>query len=388
MNLVNDLSKVVEPEATLRQISGELCKLDYRVHLNRKLNPKDYGVGIIGVGRIANQRQIPAYLNAGLNIVAVADIKEEIMKWTKERWNIKKGFLDYHRLLQLDEVKIVDVLTNTFPRKQILLDAIRSSKHVTSEKPFVRSYKNGVEIVEAAEKAGVKLTVHQPTRHYYPFALARVLIEKGYIGEPFFIVDEMHGNQDKIYYENPVTRWHASLDDMLHVEWGAHHFDIIRFLSGKMPSNVYCVGTRMPGQNFKSLMANVYALEFPGALRAAVIMNQVIQAKSGGWTCRIDSTLGTIKIPHMLTKLELYSKKLGNIPYKFTWDPSESLVGLNGVIGGHGGDMVDLVNAIFEGREPISSGRDNLNTVCIYLAAKRSAEEKRPVNPAEIKRSS
>ena len=384
MALPEELSAIVEPDELSRLHSEELCGLDYRAHLSQKVDVEHYGIGMVGVGRIANQRQIPAYLNAGLNIVAVADVKQEVMEGTKERWNIGKGFLDYHQLLELDEVKIVDVLTNTFPRKQIILDALRAGKHVISEKPFVRSYKDGVEMVEAAEEAGVKLAVHQPTRRYYPFALARVLIEKGYIGELFFIVDEMYGDQDRAYYESPVTRWHASLDDHLHVEWGAHHFDIVRFLSGEMPSSVYCAGTRMPGQNFKSEMANVYAVEFPGALRAAVIMNQVIQAKSGGWTCRVDGTLGTIKIPHVATKLELYSKKLGDVPHTFTWDPYESVVGINGVIGGHGADMVDLVNAISEDQEPSSSGRDNLKTVRTYLAAKRSSEEGRPVVPEEI----
>lgn len=384
MSLPKELSEIVEPEESHRLRSEELAKLDYRIHRNTNLNPEDYGIGMIGVGRIANQRQIPAYLNAGLKIVAVADVKEESMEGTKERWNIKKGFLDYHKLLELDEVKIVDVLTNTFPRKQIILDAIKAGKHVISEKPFARSYKDALEMVEAAEKAGVKLAVHQPTRQYYPFAFAKVLIENGYIGEPYFIEGVMHGNQDTVYYESPVTRWHASLDDHLHVEWGAHHFDLLCFLSGKTPSCVYCQGTRMPGQNFKSLMANVYAVEFPGVLRAALILNQVIQSDASDWYYRVEGTLGTIKILSAVTQIEVHSRKSGGT-CQFLWNWAESVTGINGLVGGHGAHMVDLVNAIYENREPISRGRDNLNTVRTYLAAKRSAEEGRPVSPDEIK---
>jgi predicted dehydrogenase len=140
----------------------------------------------------------------------------------------------------------------------------------------------------------------------------------------------------------------------------------------------------MPGQNFKSEMANMYTVEFPGALRAALVLSQVIQTSTGQWNCRIDGTHGTIIIPDILSELELYSKKLGGSPYKFHWDRNESLVGINGVIGGHAAHMVDLVNAIFESREPISSGRDNLDTVRVYLAAKRSAQERRVVRPDEI----
>jgi hypothetical protein len=52
--------------------------------------------------------------------------------------------------------------------------------------------------------------------------------------------------------------------------------------------------------------------------------------------------------------------------------------------GGHGAHLADLINAIYEKREPISSGRDNLQTVASHLAAKRSAEEGRPVAPREM----
>ena len=48
------------------------------------------------------------------------------------------------------------------------------------------------------------------------------------------------------------------------------------------------------------------------------------------------------------------------------------------------GTMGDLMNAITENREHISSGRDNLKTVKAYLAGILSQKEKRPVNPEEI----
>jgi predicted dehydrogenase len=340
---------------------------------------------MIGVGRIANQRQIPGYRNAGLHIAAVCDVNREVLEGTQERWGITRGFDDHRRLLDDPEVRIVDVLTNTFPRKRIVLDAIAAGKHVLSEKPFARSHADALEMVEAAERARVLLAVHQPTRRYYPFALAKVLIDRGYIGEPFLFIDEMHGEQDRVYYENPVTRWHSGLDDHLHVEWGAHHFDIIRHLAGRTPTSVHCLATRMPGQNFKSEMVCLYSVAFPGALRASLIMNQVMQANLGKWTFRIDGTRGAIFIPWISDRLELYSTAIGDEPYRFHWDNYESVTGLNGIVGGHAADMVDFVNAAATGAAHPSSGRDNLETVCTYLAAKRSAAEGRAVDPREMR---
>ena len=186
-----------------------------------------------------------------------------------------------------------------------------------------------------------------------------------------------------------MTRRHASLDDHLHVEWGAHHFDLLRFLSGRTPSVVYCQGTRMPGQNFKSLMANIYAVEFPGTLRACVLNNQVIQSHpgdTGDFRCRIEGTLGTIIATDLARDMAVHTKAWGGIRQRFEWTSMESAGGVAGLVGGHAAHMVDLLNAIHERREPISSGRDNLLTVATCLAAKRSAEEARPVSTEEIVR--
>jgi len=386
MPLPDELRRATEPDELARRRSEELLGLDFRARLRTGIDPRAFGIGMIGVGRIANQRQIPGYRNAGLFIASICDVKPDVLKGTQELWGLPRGFLDYRKILEDAEVKVVDVLTNTFPRKKIVLDAISAGKHVISEKPFARSYADAKEMVEAAERAGVLLAVHQPTRRYYPFAMAKVLIERGYVGEPFLFVDEMHGNQDRLYYENPVMRWHSELDDHLHVEWGAHHFDVIRYLAGRTPTSVHCLATRMPGQNFKSEMVCLYSVAFPGALRASLTLNQVMQASFGGWTFRIDGTKGTIFIPWVSDRLTLHSTVIGESPYSFHWDNYESVVGVNGIVGGHAADMVDLINAIASGGSLSSSGRDNLDTVCTYLAAKKSASEGRAVDPQEIKR--
>jgi predicted dehydrogenase len=339
----------------------------------------DYGIGIIGMGWVASNYHIPAYRAGNFNVVAICDIDKEVLETAQKKWGIEKVFTNYKEMLELKEVEIVDVAIRTFGRVPIVVDCAKAGKHLLVQKPFARSYHDGLAMVEAAEEAGVKLGVNSHYRWIPAFRGAHSLIEQGYIGLPYYIIDEMSGNQDDAYYHAmPERRWNAYLDDFMQVEWGAHHFDFVRFWTGMEPTAVFCSGTRRPGQNFKGEMIISYILEFPKGVHAAFLWNMANKFPDGRFDFRIEGTDGVIKGGG--THLELYSQKLGDEWFK--WD-LETMPG-PGLPETYIGTMGDLMNAITENREHISSGRDNLNTVKAYLAGVLSEKLRRPVSPEEV----
>jgi predicted dehydrogenase len=349
--------------------------LDYKIG---EIKKKDYGIGVVGAGLVFHNYHMPAYEKAGFNVIAISDVRDEALERAKKVWGVEKTFKDYRRMLELDEIEIVDIATPTFGRVEIVKDAAEAKKHMLVQKPFARSYREGLEMVQAAEEAKVKLGVNSHYRWLYAFRAAHTLIKEGYVGEPFFIYTDMVGNQDYLYYfALPERRWNADLDDFLTVEWGAHHFDYLRFWTGKEPARIYYTGTKMPRQNFKSDMVCVISVDFPSPLRAALVFNQVTQVSGGKFDFRIEGTEGVIKGSY--GAIELCEKKDPSNWHKWSFEGLDEQGPYSYI-----GTMGDLMNAITEGREHISSGRDNLKTVKAYLAAKKSATEGRPVSPEEI----
>ena len=357
-------------------------------------NKKDYKIGIIGTGRIALRRQIPTYQYAGLNVVAVADINQDALDQARKLYGIEQAYLDYHQLLDQKDIDIVDICTNTFPRKQITLDALKSGKHVLSEKPFARSIADALEIVEAAEYMGVKFAIHQPTRWYYPCAVTRELTMKGFLGDVFYIELRLHGDQDSSYFNDPVTRWHAELTDHIFVEWGAHYFDLVRwFARDETPSSIFAWGTKTGNEHFKSKMAVSATAKFESGIVGSFSLNQATRFFNlpfSGMTFRVEGTEGTA-VGDMISGLSFASRVRGGIEASFDWskrlskeqDPTNYLW-IASIRDGHLWPMVELINAIDEDREPICSGRDNIETVKTYLAAMKSDNEFRPVDVKQI----
>ncbi|MGB2957302.1 MAG: Gfo/Idh/MocA family oxidoreductase [Bacteroidota bacterium] len=368
-----------------------LSELDYRPMLKGEANFK---IGIIGAGRIAQQRQIPSYRWAGLTVAAVCDVKQEALDRAQADYGIERVYQDYHQLLEQQDIDIIDICTNTFPRKQITLDALAAGKHVLSEKPFARTLADALEMVETAERNGVHLAIHQPTRWYHPCSIARELTLKGLLGKIFYIELRMHGNQDTAYFEDPVTRWHADLTDHIFVEWGAHHFDLVRWFAGnETPSSVFAWGTRKGNEHFKSKMSVSATARFESGICASFSLNQAsrfIHLPMTAMTYRIEGTEGTA-VGDMLRGMSFASRLRGgieasvdcSIPLSKREDPHNYLWNAP-IRDGHLWPMVELINAISEGREALCSGRDNIETVKTYLAAMRSDEEYRPVRPEEI----
>jgi len=376
----------------MRDVSGEILnELDY---LPRISGASDHKIGVIGAGRIAQRRQIPAYLYAGLDVAAAADIDPAALDQVQSRYGIERLYSDYRDLLEQEDIDIIDICTNTFPRKEITLKALQAGKHVLSEKPFARTVNDAKEIIATADAHGVQLAIHQPTRWYYPCVVTRALIDKGFLGDVFYIELRLHGDQDTAYYNDSVTRWHADLEDHVFVEWGAHYFDLVRwFASGETPDEVFAHGTDKGNENFKSKMAVAATAKFKSGTCASFSLNQATRFPGlpmGGMTFRIEGTEGTVA-GDMVSNLSFSSRREDGVHATFDWtarlprdeDPYDYMWTAS-IRNGHTWPMVELINSIDENRDAICSGRDNLETVKTYLAAMRSDMENRPVKLVEM----
>ncbi|NOY08716.1 MAG: Gfo/Idh/MocA family oxidoreductase [Spirochaetes bacterium] len=333
---------------------------------------KNPGIGIIGVGGIANDGHLPGYQKAGLNVIAAADCSREALDRANDQWGIGKVFADYHDMLALPEIKIVDITTPPMVKGPQVLDAIKAGKHVLVQKPLARSFDEAKKIVEAAEKAGVLLAVHQQARWIPALLPVKGWIKDGYIGKPYFCLFTQRN-----YWQPPEGSWKTQLDPFIIIQNGIHYLDLLREWFGE-PKLVYAIATRDETNYINGELVTVISLEFDNALRACFINDMCYRCGDGGSKICVEGTGGSISGDFDSDSIMLSSDKLpapGVKEYKADgkWFPDA-----------FSGPMLDLIEAIREGREPRTSGRDNLKTLQVIFAAYRSIKEKRAVNPKEI----
>ncbi len=353
----------------------------------------DYGIGIIGLGFVANWAHLPTYEMAGLRVVAAADIDGKARQIAKKKWGIKKVFDDYRKLLQLDEVQLVDVTVHHAMddlRVQIVKDAADAGKHVLMHKPLARSYGRAKEMVDIAGEKGIKFAVNQNSRWGPDHFAARNLLREGFIGKPQVVMIQNVCPVD--FVKDPMDEPSVAL-----LDWCVHHFDLLRWWLTKEPVRLYT--TLYNRTNFTTL-------EFPKNMQAS--LQDTILPQGGAnehrYTFRIEGTEGTIKgrqcwhsfLKMPSDKIEVYSsyspRQVEWLQVRMPADPIATSGNLYGKrqydisypYAGFLGSVADLMQSIERDREPTCNGQDNLKTLQIMLAAYKSAKEGRPVKISEI----
>ncbi|MGQ9596155.1 MAG: Gfo/Idh/MocA family protein [Thermoproteota archaeon] len=111
------------------------------------------GFGIIGCGGIANYFHLPELCSIEeVDVVAVADIKENRAKITAGKFKVPNWYTDYRELLEREDVEAVVVATPHPTHSPITIDAIKAGKHVIIQKPMTTKVKDAETIVEYVKK--------------------------------------------------------------------------------------------------------------------------------------------------------------------------------------------------------------------------------------------
>lgn len=159
------------------------------------------GIGIIGTGNISD-----AYLKAApqfpiIKIIACADINMDAARAKAATYGVEALTVD--ELLADPRIGIVLNLTTPQHHVPVGLQAIAAGKHVYSEKPLAVAFEDGLRLVEAAAKAGLRLGCAPDTFLGGSHQTARKAIDAGTIGTPLAGAAFMMVAGHELWHPNP-----------------------------------------------------------------------------------------------------------------------------------------------------------------------------------------
>lgn len=139
------------------------------------------GVGVIGCGNISAAYFRLAPLFRGIEMRACADIDMDAARARAGEFKIRAETVD--DLLAAPDIDIVVNLTNPAAHYAVSKKVLDAGKHVYSEKPFVLSVREGLDLKKRAEKKGLRVGSAPDTFLGGAHQLARNLIDSGKVGK-------------------------------------------------------------------------------------------------------------------------------------------------------------------------------------------------------------
>jgi len=325
------------------------------------------GIGVVGCGAIVEAAHLPAYANAGLKVVAVADTNLARARDLQDKFNVPSAYNSAAELLEDPRVDVVDIAVDPQHQHDIAVAAIASGRHVMCQKPMAEDIESAEELVALAAKRGVVLAVNQQMRWEPLVRGIHDLIIGGDVGQVIDVFIDVDVRTDWDGWPWMVVK--PRLELFYH---SIHHLDSIRFLLGD-PESVLASLDKCPGQTAAGETRSLVHLRCPGGATATVRASHhnwsdepraIIRVR--GTQGYVDGELGLLYDYPRGRADAIQFRSRGNKEaelhtFKRSWVPDafESA-------------MTDLLRAASAHKRPSSSGSDNLQTLRVVLAAYES----------------
>lgn len=188
------------------------------------------GIGIVGHGFIGHIHEAMLSGMDGYQVIGVCDIDPEKLE------DVREGVLRYHsaeELYQNPDIQTVIIAANNNQHKNLAIQAAEAGKDIICEKPVGMTVAELDEMTEAAERCGVRFTVHQQRRLDKDFRTMKEIYDRKMLGGVYTIKSSLYG------YNGNMHDWHVKKEEgggMLY-DWGVHLIDqILYMVEGKIVS--------------------------------------------------------------------------------------------------------------------------------------------------------
>ena len=198
---------------------------------------------LVGCGRIAQNHFAAIQTHASrCELVDVCDIDPVALAAAVE----KTGARGHNSLSGLLEHTTADCVILTTPSGLHPAQAIEvaaAGRHVITEKPMATRWKEGCAMVEACDKAGVRLFVVKQNRRNATLQLLKRAVEQKRFGQIYSVAINVFWTRPQAYYDSAKWRGTWEFDGGAFMNQASHYIDLLDWLIGPVESVMAYTGT-------------------------------------------------------------------------------------------------------------------------------------------------
>lgn len=352
--------------------------------MSRTINFGIIGCGVISKTHIEQIHQIDKAV-----LVAVCDVDRERAN-AAAKLSGATAFYDVNEFLSQKDIDVVCILTPSGTHANLSIMAAKAGKHVIVEKPIDISIMQSQQMINICRGYGVKLSVISQHRFDYSTKEVKRHIDNHLFGNLVLCEAAVNWYRPQSYYDSGEWRGTWSLDGGgALMNQGVHTVDLMQYFMGPVES-VFAHTTTSIHERIEVEDVAVATLKFKSGALGSLVSTT---AAFPGLTTRIEvfGEKGSAVIENdQLT--HLYQKDTNNSSHHYQSNainlaaPLRDSIGTGsndpGSISGlsHRNQLIDMIEAIQENREPLVNGEAGLLPLKIIIAIYESARTQRVIS--------
>ena len=199
--------------------------------------------GIVGAGAIA-QSYVQAFERCDeAKLIAVADCRIDAAQRIAERMRCR-SYDHPEKMVQDCELDAAIVCTPPATHPDICIHLMKSKIHVLCEKPFSTDIEGAQKMLDAAQRAGVKLTMASKFRYVADVIHAKSIVASGVLGD-LILFENVFANRVDM-----TSRWNSRPEISgggVLIDNGTHSVDLMRYFLGPLAEVHALEGRRSQG---------------------------------------------------------------------------------------------------------------------------------------------
>jgi D-apiose dehydrogenase len=326
-------------------------------------------VGLIGCGFFATNHLHAWREIAGVELVAVCDRDGERAKAAAAAFGVAAWYTDAERMLASERLDFVDIATTAPSHRPLVELAARHRAHAICQKPFAPTIEDARAMVAACEAAGVRLMVHENFRWQRAMRAVREELRRRDYGRMFFARIGFRSHRD-VYSTQPYL---ATDERFIIADLGVHLLDLARFFLGEMATmscHTQRVNPRIRGEDVATM--HLVTVDGASCVVDASYASHVAEEIFPQTLLRLEGEKGSISIDggfNMTTVHGTFVERSLVAPQPRPWQSAPAEVIQDSVVA----IQRHWVECLRSGRDPETSGADNLRTLELVEAAYRAA---------------
>ena len=337
------------------------------------------GICVIGAGRagMIHAQNFVAGRVPGARLVAVADPVAEQRSRACQHLGINTAYGDYHQAIADPQVDAVIVATPTRFHNQIVLAAAGAGKSILCEKPMAMTSGECRQMIDAADRAKVKLQIGFMRRFDPGFVALKQRIDAGEIGKVVLVKSLTHGPTTPKPWMYDLQASNGPL-----AEVNSHDIDTLRWLTGSEFQEVYAIGGNYRSPEARQQHPDFYdnvvmTARFENGMQGVICGAQGVQYGYDA-RCEVLGERGLITVGKLQD-----NSVVSHTPAGITASIVKSWADL--FRDAYREEVVDFVRCLRDDDIPRAQGRDGQAAVEVVNAGNRSIVDRRPVRLQEVR---